>query len=311
LTDTPASRLGEQTANFALRVVGASARPAIGTPDVIANAPAPQIRAFYRRFYRPERATLVVVGDVEPANFAGLIADHFKNWQSPAESTVDDVTPKSIGAVTTTHIEEHSRTHFNFAHTYWVGPFKISNTEAELRKNLMLQVGTSSINRRYSEIEQSKTPPFISADLNVTQWPGLADVAMMGVDFQEGRWRESLIKADAIRRDAMNSGVTQSEVAAQTAGILERYRRAVELSATAVSALIADALVRDLNEGRVSQGPLLRQQLAQNTLAGLRASAVNAALKCESDTIWAFTPSGHPAHPSAVKQSVVSRDGST
>jgi hypothetical protein len=30
-----------------------------------------------------------------------------------------------------------------------------------------------------------------------------------------------------------------------------------------------------------------------------------------SGTLWSFTPSDHPAHPSAVKRSVVSRDGST
>ena len=38
----------------------------IGKPDVIRNAPAARVRAFYDTWYRPDRTAIIVVGDVDP-----------------------------------------------------------------------------------------------------------------------------------------------------------------------------------------------------------------------------------------------------
>jgi len=42
------------------------AREVIGERGVIETLTQDQIRAFYDAYYRPERATLIIVGDIEP-----------------------------------------------------------------------------------------------------------------------------------------------------------------------------------------------------------------------------------------------------
>lgn len=57
------------------------ARPAIGRAEVINKVTAPELRRFYDAYYRPERAVVVVVGDVEPARTRRRIEEFFGSWQ--------------------------------------------------------------------------------------------------------------------------------------------------------------------------------------------------------------------------------------
>ena len=49
----------------------------IGKPDVIRNAPAARLRAFYDTWYRPERMAVVVVGDIDPQQIEQEIKSNF------------------------------------------------------------------------------------------------------------------------------------------------------------------------------------------------------------------------------------------
>ena len=64
-------------------------RDTIGTEATLNGATAEGLRAFYRRWYRPERATMVMVGDADPAMMEELIRARFGGWQgegpAPAE----------------------------------------------------------------------------------------------------------------------------------------------------------------------------------------------------------------------------------
>lgn len=63
--------------------------PMIGTSATIAAADAPSLRAFYKRWYRPERTVVVVVGDADPALLESVVRAKFDGWRGegpkPAE----------------------------------------------------------------------------------------------------------------------------------------------------------------------------------------------------------------------------------
>lgn len=52
-------------------------RPVIGWREEVERLTVEQLRAFYRRHYRPDNATLVVVGDIKPADVQARIASWF------------------------------------------------------------------------------------------------------------------------------------------------------------------------------------------------------------------------------------------
>ena len=64
-------------------------RDTIGTDETLNAATAEGLRAFYRRWYRPERTTIVMVGDADPAMMEELIRARFGGWRgegpAPAE----------------------------------------------------------------------------------------------------------------------------------------------------------------------------------------------------------------------------------
>ncbi|MFD2447874.1 insulinase family protein [Vogesella fluminis] len=70
----------------AMRYAGSlySHREVIGMEDVLRNAPVEQARAFYDAWYRPERMTVVVVGDVKVAEVKAMIDNAFGGIKSRA-----------------------------------------------------------------------------------------------------------------------------------------------------------------------------------------------------------------------------------
>ena len=60
-------------------------RSPIGTVGTLQEATARKVRAFHRRWYRPENAVVVMVGDADPMVMAGLVERYFADWQVPGE----------------------------------------------------------------------------------------------------------------------------------------------------------------------------------------------------------------------------------
>lgn len=74
--DNPQSRAYEQF-NAAAFVASPSRNPVIGWKDDIENLTLADLEAWYRRWYAPNNATLVVVGDVDPDAVLELARRHF------------------------------------------------------------------------------------------------------------------------------------------------------------------------------------------------------------------------------------------
>jgi len=61
-------------------------RGPIGTVETLQNATPEAVRAFHRRWYRPENAVVVMVGDADPQVLASLVERYFADWQVPGEA---------------------------------------------------------------------------------------------------------------------------------------------------------------------------------------------------------------------------------
>ncbi|MBA3942753.1 MAG: insulinase family protein, partial [Sphingopyxis sp.] len=90
-SDGPQKRIGDAINShlFAGQLLGD--RSPIGTNASLAAARADAVAAFHHRWYRPERAVVVIVGDGDPAEFARLIAKYYGDWRGdgPAPTQPD------------------------------------------------------------------------------------------------------------------------------------------------------------------------------------------------------------------------------
>ena len=80
LRDTPDYRTTKAQRDFFFKGQWVTQRYPIGKVDIIQHAPVSLIRDFYNAYYRPERATLIVVGDIDPQEVEAKIKARFSDW---------------------------------------------------------------------------------------------------------------------------------------------------------------------------------------------------------------------------------------
>src|SRR5690606_24772188 len=80
---TPGYRVAQARYDFLMRDQLLPRRFPIGDVDILRTAPRERFVAFYDAWYRPERATLVAVGDFDPAEMEARIRADFSDWTNP------------------------------------------------------------------------------------------------------------------------------------------------------------------------------------------------------------------------------------
>ena len=90
LRDTPSFRAARTQLEFLLKDPHAAAYPT-GDPAIVAQASVAAMRDFYDAYYRPERATLVVVGDIDPDQIEARIRNRFAGWRGRGKAGADPV----------------------------------------------------------------------------------------------------------------------------------------------------------------------------------------------------------------------------
>jgi zinc protease len=78
-----------------------------GTPESVTAMTAQELRDFHRRWFRPDNATLLVVGDVDADTLVPALESHFGGWAAPEEALalpeIAAVEPASAGRVYLIH----------------------------------------------------------------------------------------------------------------------------------------------------------------------------------------------------------------
>ncbi len=94
----PAERTGDATRETLFAGQLLASRSPIGTEATLTAATGSRVKAFYKRWYRPENTVISVVGDVDPAVMAAAVERWFGDWKgkgalTPAPSFGDPLAP--------------------------------------------------------------------------------------------------------------------------------------------------------------------------------------------------------------------------
>lgn len=84
-----AADAGTRLWDTVLAALHPGARDAYGTVAELREVTAEEAAAFFRRHYRPERAVLTVVGDVDAGRTAELVEREFDGWAPPPDAAPD------------------------------------------------------------------------------------------------------------------------------------------------------------------------------------------------------------------------------
>lgn len=191
----------------------------IGLQQTLDAATSDSLKAFWRREYVPEKTTVVVIGDIDPAAAEAAIAQHFDTWQAapdvprPGEGTVN---PKQRGK-TDIHIDPALSERITVSrHGRWLGE---TDSAATREENLLRRVGYGIINRRFQSMNRVANPPFRGAGFGTSDVFHIGRTTNLIVDTPDGHWQRGLDAAARAYWQAIDHGFSQAEVDEQVANI--------------------------------------------------------------------------------------------
>ncbi|MBY5735639.1 insulinase family protein [Rhizobium leguminosarum] len=299
LSDTPQYRAELGIMNSLLAGRRATMRDPIGKTNIISNAPVELVRDYYRANYRPERATLMVVGDIDPAAMETEIRQRFGDWKAvglpPAKP--DPGTLETKGESADVFVVPGGMTSVQVAWTrlYDAAPDTFAKRRAELIENLGLRV----LNRRVSTIASKADAPFIDADVGSENLLHSAHVVKIAANSETDKWQAALAAIDQEQRRIQEFGVGQAELDREILEYRSFLQAAAAGAATRTTTDIASVLVSSVDDDQVFTSPAEELSLFETMTSGVTAAEVNQAL------LHAFSGNG----PQVVLQTARSPQG--
>jgi zinc protease len=251
----------------------------IGLVDILKTAPVSLIRQYYAANYRPDRAQLIVVGDIDPKAVEADIKSMFGDWKPVGPPTAEPdygvLAPR--GPQTQLIVQPGAHPDLSVS---WLKPFrKEVESEAKDRRIRIEDIAMAVLNRRLERLAQGEDAPFIGAEGEVGDQLRSARVATLSILPKTGAWREGLAAVLHTERRAVDFGVAQSEVDRELVEARARLQTAADAAATRRTPDLAQEIVSTLDDDEVVTSPAQDLARFDRDVKGLTAADVTAALK--------------------------------
>ena len=186
-------------------------RDTIGTDETLNGATAEGLSAFYRRWYRPERTTIVMVGDADPEMMEALIRARFGGWRARGRRRPSPITapsPRSTRRSPTSPIPARRPP------PTWsgCGPIEaLPHTMARERLFLEEMLAAQIINRRLEAHARGNRPSSAPRSAR-SRSRNIANSTQLSLVARGGDWRAALTEAYAIVGDALRAPPSRAEI---------------------------------------------------------------------------------------------------
>lgn len=275
--DVPAYKLAK--ANFGNALAGTLAvkRWPIGTVETIKAATPQRLRDYYETNYRPDNATLIIVGNIDPSQIEAEIKARFADWKTDRKSTNIQTGIPEPAAKAGEYVGEGVPDLLTLT---WVRPVdRRARTEALDRERVVDAVATTILNIRIAQRAAKPGAPLLGGQTAIL--PDFLDSASMtqlAIVGAPEKWSDAVAAVVEEQRQALAQPVGNDEIQRAIAGLTSALETAAKGSATRKNAALADSLVRAVNEDLLFTNPQQDLELAKSVFANLTPEAVSASL---------------------------------
>ncbi len=249
-------------------------RNPIGLVDTIKTAPRQDMVDFYKTWYRPELATLIVVGDFDPAALEKRIKAIFSDWQPALTGPVPQVDygARAAQGVGATVYSEKNLTEGVGA--VWTRPFiDAADTAAARRRGFIKGMVADVITDRLTRLADGNDAPFLSASVEYDNDRLEGNTTRLWVVPKPGKQKEAfdlaLKTVDQVRRDGITQGEIDEYLTEKDAGVVNMLRT----TQTEDSSDLADDFLSDLDDNGVAMSPQQSADLWQTIRPGATIAA--------------------------------------
>ncbi len=309
------SRIADRQLPVLLRGSRYAERLPIGTAEILRTFPPQRLEDFYRRWYRPDRMAVVVVGDVDVDVAQKLVEQQFGTIR--AETTALPDVERGV--------PPHAETVYNIAADpeaqAWTvtiaskRPAEIERTVGDYRRALVQQLVTQMFNLRLDELSRRADAPFLRAEAGGGSLGRTLDLFELSAVVPEGGTARGLEALTIEARRVQQFGFGAAELERAKAATLASYERAYRERETTESPSHASEYVRAFLEQEAIPGVAVEYQIATTYVPGvtLDQATISARelLRDENRVVLAVVPEKKdvPAPTEAVLRGAV--DGAT
>lgn len=255
----------------------------IGLSEVIETAQRDLFADYYDAWYRPERTSIIAVGDFDPDLVEQQIRQTFANFtaRAPVRPEPDrGQVPAAEGLRVLYHHEPESPNTTVVLTTltpYTPPADSFTRRLADLPRNL----AHAMITRRLAELAKLENAPFTSASVTASEPYDIARRTTVTLMTEGPQWAEALAVGEQELRRALEHGFSAAELAEVKASTLNFLDQAVRTAPTQRSRDLAESLSTSILNRRVftdaaSQRDLFRPAVeavsVEDCLAALRAA---------------------------------------
>jgi len=229
----------------------------IGTEEVIKGAPRATFEKYYRTWYRPERVTVLLVGDTDPEPVLPLVKKHFGAYEAPLPDGTECGpefkffdTPRAI-IVTDPEMTDCEQEMMNL-----LPARRPTTTVPLLRADLVEAIASWIVNRRFDERLLKGEATYRSAGAGISSMLGGAMIGNAAAQGEPTDWKAMLEEVIVELNRARVHGSTQRELDLAASEFRASAEREVRTEATRN----ARAIIGEMNDSVADGEPILSAQ---------------------------------------------------
>jgi len=200
----------------------------IGLENILKAAPTDRLKDLYHRYYQPQNATLVFVGDADPALIEKKILARFSDWK--AAGAAGPALPR--GKVDLKRgAEFHSFSDPAVATTVSLTSFRPweepADTLDQRRKNAVRALAAATFNRRIQRLVAAPDSVILGGGVSTNDSDDAALGVSLGIVAKDGSWKQALGIAEQELRRALTYGFNATELKTQKMDMLGLFKKGV------------------------------------------------------------------------------------
>ena len=255
-----------------------ASRSTIGTPETLQAADAARLNAFHDRWYRPERAIVVIAGDAEPATFEALITKYFAGWKGvgPAPGEPDFGKPSAAAPRAKLVVEAGLPTIVSLA---VLRPWVLKDDTVEYNRGKLIEsLALRLISRRLEERARAGGS-FLSAGVDQEDVARSVDGTFLQIVPLGDDWQAAVRDVRAVIADALVNPPSQADIDRESGEFLAALQVGVEQARTQGGGELTDNIVEAVNIRETVASPQVALDVFSNMKGRLTPSAMLAATK--------------------------------
>lgn len=278
LRDTPAYRSAVASLSTILDGTRAVRRWPIGKVETIKAADHERLARYYRANYRPDNATLVIVGNIDPASVEEKIRAGFGDWRPSGTPDPIDFGAPSGTTRTGEFVADGAPDRLSLV---WVAQEdRRAETEAVDKETLVRRVALAILNQRLADRSLKPGSAFVAA--RAASSPSVmhsGSLTALEVSSSPDKWREALDAVSDEERMLLRDGVQPIELQRAVTTLRTALEAKAAAASTRKSSEIADEIVRAVNNDALMTSDAQDVAFVEPALAKLTPAEIDAALK--------------------------------